>query len=134
MNGSCGEIRDPSEDGGNRTIVLDLEWMVMSVQSPVGLRQFASRGLLLSFAVAASIAGGSLLWAESDEFFTETASVVVFRAKPSMSRQPRPLSAPLRQFDQRVGAAVVLLGIEAIDEAVDFAAVQLPMGEWTPRH
>ncbi|MBC8116493.1 MAG: hypothetical protein H7062_19045 [Candidatus Saccharimonas sp.] len=87
---------------------------------------------MLSLAVAASIAGGSLLWAQSDGFFTETASVVVFRAKPSMSRQPRPLSAPLRHFDPSVDATVVLVGIEAIDDAEDPAAALLPMGEWTP--
>lgn len=104
----------------------------MSVQSPVGPRRFASRGLLLSLAIAASIIGGSLLRAEAGKFFTETAPVVAFRPKASMSRQPRPLSAPLRHFDRHMDAAVVLVGIESIDDAEDSAAAPLPMGEWTP--
>ena len=107
----------------------------MSVQSPVGSRRFTSRRLsaLLSLAMTAGIAGGSLLWAEAAEFYPEATSVVVFRAKPSMSRQPRPLSAPLRHFDLPVDAAVKLVGIESTDDVDVSSSTQLPMGEWTPR-
>ena len=43
-------------------------------------------------------------------------SVLVFRAKPSMARQPRPASAPIRHLDQRADRAVKLLGIESLHE------------------
>ena len=43
-------------------------------------------------------------------------SVVLFRAKPSMARQPRPASAPIRHLDQRADGAVKLLGIESLHE------------------
>ena len=43
-------------------------------------------------------------------------SAVVFRAKPSMARQPRPASAPIRHLDQRADGAVKLLGIESLHE------------------
>ena len=107
----------------------------MDMQLPVGPGRFTTRGLLasLSLVVATSIVGGSLLWAESAEFATEPSSAVMFRAKPSMSRQPRPLSAPLRHLDQRADAAVVLLGIEAIDDSEGAAVSTLSMGEWVPR-
>ena len=107
----------------------------MHIQMPVGPGRFTTRGLLasLSLAAATSIVGGSLLSAEPDEFASEPSSVVMLRAKPSMSRQPRPLSAPIRHLDQRADAAVVLLGIEAIDDSEGSAASTLPMGEWTPR-
>ena len=88
---------------------------------------------MLSFVAATSIVGGSLLWAETDELTAESVSAVVFRAKPSMSRQPRPSSAPIRHLDHRADAAVMLLGIEAIDDSEDVAVGTLPMGEWTPR-
>jgi hypothetical protein len=103
----------------------------MSVESCVRPRRFALRGLWLSIVAAASVVGGSILWANSDELFTESASVIVFRARPSMSRQPRPVSAPLRHFDRRMDTAVVLIGIEALDQAEDFKSL-LPLGEWTP--
>ncbi len=107
----------------------------MSIQSPAGFQRFTARGLWtsLSLAIAAVVASGSLLRAKSDEFFTGTASVVVCRARPPMSRQPRPLSAPLRHLDQRIDSAVVLLGIEDVDDAADPAVAVLPMGEWIPR-
>ena len=107
----------------------------MNVQMHVGPGRFTTRGLLasLSLVAATSIVGGSLLWAEPDEFATESSSVVMLRAKPSMSRQPRPSSAPLRHLDQRADAAVVLLGIEAIDDSEGADSSTHPMGEWTPR-
>jgi|GEM_PF-5289370 len=43
-------------------------------------------------------------------------SAVVFRAKPSMARQPRPASAPIRHLDQRADGAVKLLGVESLHE------------------
>ena len=106
----------------------------MHVQMKVGPGRFATRGLLaaLSLVTATLIVGGSLLWAEPDEFATESSSVVMLRAKPSMSRQPRPLSAPLRHLDQRADAAVVLLGIEALDDSDGADSSTPPMGEWTP--
>lgn len=107
----------------------------MKVQLTVGPGRFTTRGLLasLSLMAATSIIGGSLLWAEAAEFATESSSVVMLREKPSMSRQPRPLSAPLRHLGQRADAAVVLLGIEAIDDSEGAALSTPPMGEWAPR-
>jgi hypothetical protein len=109
--------------------VLELGWNVMSVQFAVGPRQFASRNLLLLLVIAALIGGVSRLRAEVGKFATESAHVFSFRPKASMSRQPRPLSAPPRHFDQPVDATVVLVGIESVD---DSASPPLPMGEWTP--
>ena len=106
----------------------------MHVQLTVGPVRFTTRGLLasLSLVIATLVVGGSLLWAEPDELATESSSVVLLRAKPSMSRQPRPSSAPLRHLDQRADAAVVLLGIEAIDDSDGADSSTPPMGEWTP--
>lgn len=112
----------------------------MHVQLTVGPVRFTTRGMLasLSLVAATSIVGGSLLRAEPDEFAAESSPVVLLRAKPSMSRQPRPSSAPLRHLDQRADAAVVLLGIEAVDEpdgadsANGAGTSTLSMGEWTP--
>ena len=97
--------------------------------------------MFVMLAIATSIVGGSLVWAKSVEFLTESASAVVFRTKPTMSLQPRPFTAPLRnfelvpfqQFDPPARAGVVLLGIEDFDKTEGPAAALLPMGQWTPR-
>ncbi len=113
----------------------------MHVPMNVGSGRFTTRGRLASLSLAAAtlIVGGSLLWAEPEAgLTTESSSAVVLRARPSMSRQPRPSSAPLRHLDQRAAAAVVLLGIEAIDDSDgadstdELNAGAHPMGEWTP--
>ena len=46
------------------------------------------------------------------EWQVSSARTVAFRAKPTLARQPRPTSAPIRHLDQRVDCAVTLLGIE----------------------
>jgi hypothetical protein len=105
--------------------------MDMRLQTKIDFRRFASLGLWTSLMVGTI--GGPLLWAKSDGSSRESAPVVVFRPKPSMSLQPRPLSAPVRHLGQQPVFSVVLLGIEAIDES-EAAPRALPsVGEWTPR-
>ena len=100
---------------GLRPGVLERGWKVMHFQRHIGPERLATRGrraTLLPVA-AALIVGGSLLWAEAAQSVTISSPAVVFRAKPPMSRQPRPASAPLRHYERDTAAAVVLLGIEA---------------------
>ncbi len=41
---------------------------------------------------------------------------VMLRAKSPLSRQPRPVSAPIKHLDQRADHAAKLIGIESLDE------------------
>ena len=106
----------------------------MSDRLPVAPQPFTSRGWVgwLSLAIAASVIDGSYLCAESERFDSQTTPVIAFRPKASMSRQPRPSTAPTRQLDPRASVAVVLLGIETLEDSEQAAASPLPMGEWTP--
>ena len=114
----------------------------MAAQSKVGSASQRVRILSLSLflACAGLVIGGTLVWGRSVEYFrdSESSPTVFFRNKPTMALQPRPITAPRRnfelvqaqQFDSAEGSGVVLLGIEELDESAGYASVNPPLGTW----
>lgn len=118
----------------------------MSDQTPVVFVSSSHRRLRLSLSVACVglLIGGSLVWGRSVEFLrdSESAPAVFFRTKPAIGLQPRPVSAPVRNFelvqfqpsDPEAGSGVTLLGIEELDQSAGYASLQPPIGTWTRKH
>ena len=88
----------------------------MNFVSHANTRRILMPSLVVPLLLAAvtAFAFGAHRPSDSSERRSGSPPVVAFRAKPSMARQPRPASAPIRHLDQRADGAVKLLGIESL--------------------